>query len=93
MNTPSLNHHPSTNRSVNVSDPVFVEPTLVGPVQLYALIKRSSKYHYQQRSKEPFEVHLRDYPDGYCVCGNDNHYRISDLCFYVRIGERWMALS
>jgi hypothetical protein len=93
MSTPSLNCHASTNRSVNVSEPVFAQPTLVDPVQLYAVIKRSSKYHYQQRSKEPFEVYFRDYPDGYCVCGNDNQYRLSDLRFYAKIGERWMPLS
>jgi hypothetical protein len=93
MSRSSLNHQPSANRSVQVIEPVFVEPSLICQVQLYAVIKRSSKYHYQQRSKEPFEVQFRDYPDGYCVCGNDNQYRIQDLRFYVKVGERWVALS
>jgi len=79
--------------SANNNEPHFAEPRVVGQVRLYAVIRRSSQYRYQQRSKNPFEVHFGDYPGGYCVFGNDNQYRIEDLRFYVKLGEHWRALS
>lgn len=79
---------------VEADTPELVTPLQVNRVQVYAAIKRSSKYRYQQRSKDPFPVHFVDYPLGdYAVFGNTNQYRIADLRFYVRVGERFVALS
>ncbi len=75
------------------ASPDFVEPAMEPPTQLYASIKRSSKYHYQQRSKDPFPVHVGGSGGGYCVFGNANQYRIEDLRFYVKVGDRMVALS
>jgi hypothetical protein len=65
-----------------------------GQVQLYALIKRRSEYHHQHNGKTPFAVEFTDSGfSPHIVLGNDNRYRIADLRFYVKLGERFVALS
>ena len=66
--------------------------------QLYATIKKSSKYADQQPrdgSKPiPFEVEVGDGPaNEYIVYGNSNQYRIEDVRFYVKWGDRFIPLS
>lgn len=52
--------------------------------QIYAKIKRSSKYYGQSKLGERFEAHIQ-YQDGweYVVHGNDNDYRLSDVNLFV----------
>jgi hypothetical protein len=64
-----------------------------GATQIYASIKRSSRYHGQQRSKEPFPVEVGGGYDAYIVAGNGNCYRLADLRFYVKLGEKFVALA
>lgn len=67
--------------------------------QLYATIKKSSKYAYQQprddsNQPEPFEVEIGNGPiSDYIVYGNSNQYRISDLRFYVKTADRLVPIS
>lgn len=80
-------------------------PPIIKPqteaVQLYAKIKRASEHSHQHKG-QPFPVELMESrgfwnpanPKGiYCVHGNNNDYRIADLRFYVKLGERFVALS
>jgi hypothetical protein len=65
-----------------------------GRVQLYATIKRSSEYRHQHDGKVPFDVEfVNDAYGAHCVLGNNNRYRIADLRFYVKLGERFVTLS
>ncbi len=52
--------------------------------QLYAKIKRSSKYYGQTTPGERFEVHIQ-YQGGwdYVVQGNLNNYRLADVNLFV----------
>lgn len=52
--------------------------------QLYALIKRSSKYHDQHDGKEPFPIEISDWDLAYPIRGNNNNYRFADLNLYVK---------
>ncbi len=73
-------------------------------VPLYAKIKRSSEYSHQHKG-DPFPVELEEGwstrtvatyaspKEIYCVRGNNNDYRIADLTFYVKVGEKFVALS
>ncbi|RRW91041.1 hypothetical protein [Pandoraea apista] len=52
--------------------------------QIYAVIKRSSKYYGQTKLGERFDVHIQ--PQGgseYVVHGNANDYRLSDVNLFV----------
>ena len=56
--------------------------------QLYAKIKKSSKYYGQndwakEKGTFPFPVEIYGYPEGYCVKGNDNQYRLRDVNLFV----------
>lgn len=51
--------------------------------QLYALIKRSSKYHGQHEGKVPFPVEISAWDHSYPIRGNNNSYRFSDVNLYV----------
>lgn len=55
--------------------------------QLYARIKRTSKYYYQSPMEGgkplPFEVQVSPRMGEYCVFGNSNQYRLVDLTFHV----------
>jgi hypothetical protein len=71
-------------------------------VGLYAIIKKSSKYRYQQpkaKSGEgtggvmPFPVAFANFQLDYCVSGNSNDYRVEDLNFFVKCGKSWVRLS
>jgi hypothetical protein len=71
--------------------------------QLFATIKKSSKYACQQPRDDsqrlapmmPFEVHIGTGPaKDYIVHGNGNQYRIADLRFYVKDDDgRFVPLS
>lgn len=70
--------------------------------QLFATIKTSSKYAYQQPRDTsqrlspaiPFEVVVGSgSPRDYIVSGNGNQYRISDLRFWVKAGDHFIRLS
>lgn len=52
--------------------------------QLYAKIKKSSKYYGQTAPGERFEVHIR-HQGGYeyVVRGNNNDYRLADVNLFV----------
>ena len=57
--------------------------------QLYAKIKKSSKYFYQNEWAKrdgyglPFEVEIENTSDKYCVHGAGNQFYVSDLNFFV----------
>jgi hypothetical protein len=85
---------PAVSASPEVSEAVKGVP-------LYAKIKRSSEHSHQHKG-QPFPVQFEAYrglpnfsnPKGvYCVRGNNNDYRIADLTFYVKVGEKFVALS
>jgi hypothetical protein len=63
--------------------------------QVYALIKKNSKYHGQYCGEDPFPVEFRQ--DGltglHVVQGNANRYQIRDVNFYVRIADRFVKLK
>lgn len=60
--------------------------------QIYASLKRSSKYYHQQRDhKTPFPVTFRW--DGYCVCGNNNFYRIADVNLFAHVEGQFLKLG
>lgn len=70
--------------------------------QLFAVIKKSSKYAHQQprdaKGKAvPFEVEFADSSDvdvwTHVVFGADNRYRIADLSFFAKVGEQFVRLS
>ena len=85
------------------AEPVQVRQGASG-VPLYAKIKRSSEHSHQHKG-DPFPVeieegwnartvaHHANPKDIYCVRGNNNDYRIADLTFYVKVGEKFVALS
>lgn len=59
--------------------------------QVFATIKRTSKYAYQQAKDKkgkpiPFPVTLRWWSE-YKVVGNSNEYRIADVVFYVQVPD------
>lgn len=70
-------------------------------MQLYATIRKSSKYAHQQprdtsqRSAppRPFAVEIVGGYDEYCVEGNSNMYRIADVRFYAKRDDRFIALT
>lgn len=63
-------------------------------VQLYATIKRSSEYRHQHNGKVPFPVEFTESGfSPHIVLGNNNRYRIADLRFHVKVGDRFVALS
>lgn len=78
---------------VEARAPTPIQPPDVSPVQVYATIKRSSKYRDQQRGGSPFPVHFDDYHTGYIVFGGANQYRVEDLRFYIKAGGRFVVLS
>lgn len=70
--------------------------------QLFATIKKSSRYAHQQPRDDsqrvappiPFEVEIGHGPEhDYIVFGNGNQYRIADLHFFVKAGERFVRLT
>lgn len=68
--------------------------TSVSGVQLFAKIRRSSEYHHQHDGKVPFPVEFSDSGfSPHIVLGNNNRYRIADLRFFVKVGDRFVALS
>ena len=52
--------------------------------QLYAVIRRRSKYYGQQQTRDPFLVEVCGRTDDYIFRGNDNDYRAEDLTFWVK---------
>jgi len=52
--------------------------------QLYAKIKKSSKYYGQTKPGERFAVHI-EHQNGweYVVRGNNNDYRLADVNLFV----------
>lgn len=65
--------------------------------QLYATLKRSSKYaHQQPRDADgtvvPFEVEVQGY-DSYVLRGNDNQYRLDDVTLFVRWRDGFMKVK
>jgi len=60
--------------------------------QLYAKLKRSSKYAHQHDGKEPFPVEVVGY-DTYIFNGNGNQYRLSDLRLYVVFAGQFVAIN
>jgi len=60
--------------------------------QLYATLKRSSEHAHQQPGKEPFPVQIKHQYDSYCVVGNDNVYRLSDLKFWIKVRDKLVPL-
>ena len=67
--------------------------------QLYAKIKRSSKYHWQNEQAKhngyglPFKVAIDDTSNEYCVYGAGNQYCISDLNFFVIVDGHEIELG
>lgn len=56
--------------------------------QLYAKIKKSSKYFYQneyakERGTFPFPVKIRGYHGDYCVKADIGDYRLRDVSLFV----------
>jgi hypothetical protein len=70
-----------------------LERQLLRSTELYAKIKRSSEYHHQHDGKVPFAVTFSDSLGLHVVLGNSNRYRISDLRFYVKVGDKFVAIS
>jgi len=63
---------------------------------IYAVIKRSSKYRNQQPRERgadvPFAVRFVD-DVSYPVRGNDNNYRLDDLRFFARVADRFVQIG
>lgn len=52
--------------------------------QIYAAIKKSSKYYGQTKPGERFRVHIQHQGEWeYVVHGNSNDYRLSDVNLFV----------
>jgi hypothetical protein len=79
-----------TRQRARIAD---LERKLEHATPLYAKIKRSSEYFHQHDGKVPFAVTVVDDFGPHIVLGNSNRYRISDLRFYVKVGDRFVALS
>jgi hypothetical protein len=69
-----------------------LERQLARVPKLYAKIKTSSEYRYQHDGKVPFPVGVGDFGP-HIVFGNDNRYRIEDLRFYVKAGDKFLELK
>lgn len=54
------------------------------PQQIYATIKRSSKYYGQAAPGAPFPVCISEAYDNYVVRGNNNRYRLADVWLQIR---------
>jgi len=67
--------------------------------QLYAKIKKNSKYFYQNEWAKrkgyglPFAVEIENTSDKYCVYGADNQYYIADLNFFVLVDGQYLKLG
>ncbi|MBN2825828.1 MAG: hypothetical protein JXQ76_10915 [Campylobacterales bacterium] len=63
-------------------------------MKLYALIKKGTKYAYQNsHHKEPFEVEIQDNKEYQIAGGIGGQYRICDLEFYIKIGREFVKLN
>lgn len=60
---------------------------------LYASIRKSSEYHGQTKPGALFPVSIGGGYGDYIVAGNSNQYRLRDLRFYVRVGDRFICLE
>jgi hypothetical protein len=63
--------------------------------EIYASIRKSSKYSHQTERGARFPVRIGG-PGGYgeyIVEGNGNRYGIRDLRFYIRAGDRFICIS
>lgn len=63
--------------------------------QIYAELRKSSEYRHQTHKGEVFPVRIGG-PGGYgeyIVEGNSNRYRLRDLRFYVRLGDKFIPLG
>jgi hypothetical protein len=68
--------------------------SILGAQQIYATIKRSSKYYGQHDGSVPFPVHFQPSWDGYIVNGNDNRYRLRDVWLQVQtVDGSYMRIS
>lgn len=67
--------------------------------QVYATLRRSSKYAHQQRGDEPWPVEFDTAsdshadPSGHIARGNGNQYRLRDLKFWIKQGETFVELK
>ena len=67
--------------------------------QLYAKIKKSSKYYYQndfakERNKFPFPVEIRGEAWGdYCIKADIGEYRLRDVSLFVIVDGAEIKLS
>lgn len=67
--------------------------------QIYARIKRTSDYAYQQRTPDPFPVEFEGASDshhnprGYIARGNSNQYRLADLQLFIKQGEQFVRIG
>lgn len=64
--------------------------------QVYALIKKSSKYHWNQHT-DGVHFPVTFVPDGitgrHIVLGNSNRYQVIDLSLYVQLNERFIKIK
>lgn len=67
--------------------------------QIYARIKRTSDWAYQQRDREPFQINFdrgsdsHRHPRGYIAQGNNNDYRLADLQLFIKQGEQFVRIG
>ena len=66
--------------------------------QLYAKIKKSSKYYYQndfakERNQFPFQVKIRGEAWDYCVKADIGEYRLRDVSIFVIVDGAEIKLS
>jgi hypothetical protein len=53
--------------------------------ELFAIIRKRSKYYGQTAPGAIFPVTFRDDEFGYVVCGNYNFYRLKDVNLFARV--------
>ena len=66
--------------------------------QIYAKIKKSSKYFYQndfakERNQFPFPVEISGHPLDYCVKADIGQYRLKDVALFVIVDGDEFPLS
>lgn len=59
--------------------------------QIYASIRESSKYYYQQPSEEKFPIEFVH--DAYPVVGNSNRYCLSDVDLFAMTDKGFIRLT
>ncbi|MFA0810828.1 hypothetical protein [Microbulbifer epialgicus] len=61
--------------------------------ELFAVIRKDSKYFHQNPKALPFPVHIIDTTDAYRVKGNGDGYRLDDVYLFVKAGQDYRQID